>query len=59
MTYVQQQMILEYALHRFQQIGAKRQAMLQQLLRGGQQRVGVLRLQQLGQQRDGFRVACA
>lgn len=58
-TYVEQQMILEYTLHWLQQIRAQWQAMLQQLLRGGKQRICVLRLQQLGQQRNGFRVACA
>lgn len=52
-------MILEYTLHWLQQIRAQWQAMLQQLLRGGKQRICVLRLQQLGQQRNGFRVACA
>lgn len=52
-------MILEYTLHWLQQIRAQWQAMLQQLLRGGKQRICVLRLQQLGQQRNGFRVTCA
>lgn len=52
-------MVLEDALHRFQEVGSQGQAMLEQLLRGGKQRVRVRGLQQLGQQRYGFRVACA
>lgn len=52
-------MVLEDALHRLEQVGAEGQPVLESLLRGGQQRVGVGGLEQLGQQRDGLRVACA
>jgi len=52
-------MVLEDPLHRLQEIGSQGQAVLEELLRGGQQGVRVRGLQQLGQQRDGFRVACA
>lgn len=58
-AYLQQKVILENALHRFQQIRAERQPMAQQLLRGRQQCVRVRRLQQHGQQRRGLRIAGA